>query len=220
MSSTTPDDLGLGDGIYTVPQVARILAASSGNRTVSERRVRSWSRRADTFRLHGSSVGTEVLSFLDLVSLEVVTRLVNKGVRFSRIRQTERSLRQLFPNLAHPFATQIFFTDGNKVWIDYQRHRMEVGGYPMQYVDSEAHRPFVTQVSFDSETGLAVRWDVNEWTEINPKVQFGQPVVRGTRVPVSTVLANLNAGSPEQVADWYGLDVSQVVGVRDFALAT
>ena len=43
-----------------------------------------------------------------------------------------------------------------------------------------------------------------------------KPTVRGTRVPVRTVLANLQVGKPGEVADWYGLTLDEVQGVRDY----
>jgi uncharacterized protein (DUF433 family) len=219
VATGTARDLGLGDGIYTVPDAARILR-QFGKTNETPRRLRAWSRRSATFGEHDSPSGVRVLSFLDLVSLEVVGRLTQAGVRFARIKQVERSLRSLDPGLKHPFASRIFFTDGSKVWVDHVGERIEVAGYPMQYVHAAAIQPFVTEIAFDEGSKLATRWEVNEWVEIDPRIQFGQPVIRGTRVPVRTVLANLKAGSPAEVADWYDLDVDQVEGVRTLSAAS
>jgi len=36
-------------------------------------------------------------------------------------------------------------------------------------------------------------------------------------VPIDTVLANLDVGTPGEVADWYDLTLDEVRGVRDYA---
>ena len=74
-------------------------------------------------------------------------------------------------------------------------------------------------ISFDGPRERASGWQLSPWVEIDPERQFGAPVVRGTRIPVSTIEAQLRAGSPVEVADWYGLRVEQVEGVRDYAEA-
>ena len=62
----------------------------------------------------------------------------------------------------------------------------------------------------------AVAWNLSTWVEINPSVQFGAPIVRGTRIPISAIIADLGSGSPEEVAKWRGLGIEQVEDVRDY----
>lgn len=54
--------------------------------------------------------------------------------------------------------------------------------------------------------------------EIAPNRCHGQPVIRGTRVPVRTILGALGAGDPiEQVAADYGITVDDVRAAISFA---
>jgi uncharacterized protein (DUF433 family) len=55
--------------------------------------------------------------------------------------------------------------------------------------------------------------------EINPEVMGGKPVVRGTRVPVETVLRKLGAGmTPQEViADHPRLTVDDIHAAQAFA---
>jgi uncharacterized protein (DUF433 family) len=55
--------------------------------------------------------------------------------------------------------------------------------------------------------------------EINPDVMGGKPVIRGTRIPVETVLRKLGAGdSPEQIiADHPRLTLDDIRAAQAFA---
>jgi uncharacterized protein (DUF433 family) len=59
---------------------------------------------------------------------------------------------------------------------------------------------------------------MNERIEIDARVHHGRPVIRGTRVPVSVVLAAIAGGDPlEQVAPDYGVTIEDVRACVDFA---
>lgn len=62
---------------------------------------------------------------------------------------------------------------------------------------------FADEVEY--EQGTAVLWKPAKYVEIDPRRQFGEPIVAGTRIAVRTVLVNLEVGTVEEVADWYGL---------------
>jgi uncharacterized protein (DUF433 family) len=55
--------------------------------------------------------------------------------------------------------------------------------------------------------------------EINPDVMGGKPVIRGTRVPVETILRKLGAGDlPEQIlADHPRLTLDDIRAAQSFA---
>jgi uncharacterized protein (DUF433 family) len=165
-----------------------------------------------------------VLSFDDLVSLEIVRRFKSMGASLQRIRRFDLALRDEFPDLDHPLAYQIFFTDGASVWAELEGDSGAVielmGRRRGHYVWAAAMKTFAEEISWsDGQPAHAAVWNLTPWVEIDPRIQFGTPVVRGTRIPVHTIGANLRAGSPEEVADWYGLEVQAVRGVRDY-LAT
>ncbi|MEW6154231.1 MAG: DUF433 domain-containing protein [Actinomycetota bacterium] len=90
-----------------------------------------------------------------------------------------------------------------------------VGRQRNHFVWRPAIETFAEQIRYGPDSH-ASGWDLSPWVEIDPSVQFGTPVVRGTRVPVRTIAANLRAGTPEDVADWYGLTVQQVQGVIEY----
>jgi uncharacterized protein (DUF433 family) len=59
----------------------------------------------------------------------------------------------------------------------------------------------------------------SEHIEIDSTVQFGKPVIKGARLPVSVIARELLAHTPEEVAGWHTVDVEDVQDVRDFLAA-
>lgn len=52
----------------------------------------------------------------------------------------------------------------------------------------------------------------------DPAVQFGKPVIAGTRVPVSIIVGHIAAGdTPEQVAEEYKLELEDVRAALKYA---
>jgi uncharacterized protein (DUF433 family)/DNA-binding transcriptional MerR regulator len=210
--TTAPE---LGQGIYTFPEAARIITRPGS--AVSSRQLRYWIHRGLTPSAHKAG-GFTVLSFTDLVSLEAVRRFRKCGVSLQAVRKLERVLREHHPEIGRPFAHQIFFTDGVSIWaeIDPDSNVIEVlGRHPRQYAWRNAIQSFAEEIRF-GEDRVAEAWEIGDWVEIAPDVQFGAPVVRGTRIPVRTIAANLKVASPYEVADWYELSVDQVEGVRKY----
>jgi uncharacterized protein (DUF433 family) len=59
---------------------------------------------------------------------------------------------------------------------------------------------------------------MNERIEINPQIQHGRPVIRGTRVPVEAVLGELAEGmSREHIAREYRISIEDVVAAIAYA---
>lgn len=56
---------------------------------------------------------------------------------------------------------------------------------------------------------------------VDPKVRFGKPVIRGTRVPVDLVVGKLAGGmTQEQVAEEYGITKEDILAVLAYAART
>lgn len=52
----------------------------------------------------------------------------------------------------------------------------------------------------------------------DPAVQFGKPVIAGTRVPVDVIVGHIAAGNrPEQVAEDYGLKLEDIRAALKYA---
>ena len=211
----------MDDGVYTYSEAAAILGRGEG--AVSGRRVRYWVNTGLTPPSHRVE-GLGLLSFEDLVSLEIVRRFVREDVSLHKIRRLEARLRSEFENRERPLAWDVFFTDGATIWAkesgDSDAKVIEVvGKRPGHYAWVEGIATFAEEIRFSEEGGRAVAWEPHPNVTIDPSIQFGTPVVSGTRIPVRTIITNLTAGTPEEVASWYALSVEQVTDVRDYLAA-
>jgi uncharacterized protein (DUF433 family)/DNA-binding transcriptional MerR regulator len=205
--------LDIGTGVYSLREAAAIVGRG---RPVSARALRTWV----DYGLSGSvRVENELLlSFQDLVSLEMVSRFRGRGISLRAIRVAYQELRARHPDVHEPFASSVFYTDGARVWTIVGKGDAEVAleivGKVDQYAWLEAIASFATEITFSH--GEAIVWRPNQWVELNPHVQFGAPVISGSRVTVSTIEANLEVGTVSEVASWYGLTVEQVQGAKAY----
>jgi uncharacterized protein (DUF433 family)/DNA-binding transcriptional MerR regulator len=212
----------LGTGIYTVSEAARILGR--GSASVTKRQVGYW-LKSGLSPPSFESVHGKALSFHDLISLEIVRRFRAEGVSLQRVRWLERRLRELHPDRSRPLAYDTFYTDGASIWASESETNPDVpveivGRWLNHLVWAEGIRTFADEIRYETETtGAAVAWTPTEWVELDPLVQFGAPVVKDTRIPVATIVANLEAGTPSEVASWYGLTRAQVIGAKDYLAA-
>lgn len=208
---TTADaDARLAAGIYSFPQAAAIVGRRND---VTRAQLRRW--LAVVIAPTGGPHSIETVSFLDLVSLETVRRFRDHGTSLQKVRKVLQALRSAEPEIARPLAHRSFFTDGVSVWADVVGRTEEIVGQNRQQMAfREAVRTFADEIRFVDD--VAAAWDISPWVGIDPKVCFGAPVVRGTRIPVKTVMANLAVTTHEEVADWYELSIRQVKGVADF----
>ncbi len=212
--SPTGVDPRLREGIYSFPQAAAIVGRRG---QATPQQVRRWlAVIVDPSENSSPTVRIDTVSFLDLVSLETVSRLRCQGTSLQKVRKVLEALHVTRPGLGRPLAHRSFFSDSISVWAELMDETGElVGRHPQQLALRDAVRVFADEIRFVDDTASA--WDISPWVDIDPLVCFGAPVVRGTRVPVTTIIANLEVADESEVADWYELSVNQVRGVAEFA---
>ena len=63
----------------------------------------------------------------------------------------------------------------------------------------------------------SVDWARCPLVEVNPKVQSGAPVLRGTRLPVSAIVDNFDYGlNPEEIAEQFQVTVDRVHDILNY----
>lgn len=126
-------------------------------------------------------------SFADLISLFVVRQLIREGVRPRNIRAAETYLRKLW-KLERPFVRcETIQTDGKHIWVD-----QEVIPGQIESADQHGQQALLEPIkaslkSIHFHDGSAAYWTPMAGIIVNPHIQFGEPVVHGTRIPTSAV---------------------------------
>ena len=153
-------------------------------------------------------------SFSDLISLFVVRELLRLGVRPSRIREAELYMRMRF-GTDRPFVSEEVATDGESVFVrsdvpEQVETATQSGGQQVsrvvvtrylggQQVSRVVVARYLKNVGY--HRGEAVFWSPIDHVWLNPKVQFGEPVVADTRILTSTAAETTERyGASEAVA--------------------
>jgi uncharacterized protein (DUF433 family) len=155
-----------------------------------------------------------IISFLDLIDVLVVGRLVREGVSFRYLRRAHSHLMAEFKH-QHPFCRKGIFTDGREVFIheassiDDPRLRELV---TRQYQIPAIVMPFLRRVDYDPASQLARRWRIAEGVIVDPGRQFGKPILEGTGIPTRIIATAYEANDRDDsaVADWYGIEARTV----------
>ena len=219
VSQTQP--AGAFEGVYDVPEVARYLRAATGAQpitSVNSQKLIRWVRRGLTSSDLADISGHELLiGFEDLVSMRVIIALRAAGVTWSEIEATKRWLREKL-GIERPFAAEILWTGQGQLYTEWSerlisasRHGQLALGLLWKYLIP------VHGLTFDGDSGLAVSWEPVDLVVLEPRIQFGAPCVRGTRIPTRTISGMVDAGDPPWwVADAYGITPDEVQAACDW----
>lgn len=136
-------------------------------------------------------------SFSDLISLFVVRELLRAGVRPATIRDAEAYMRRRF-GVDRPFVSEEVATDGHRVFVrSDEPDQVEVAPHEVrpqpehrggQQVQRRVIGPYLHRVRYAD--GLATAWSPIDEVVLDPRVQFGEPVLEGTRI-LTSVAAEL-----------------------------
>ena len=196
----------LGRGIYDIAEAARIVQRHPDT-------VARWTRGADP--LHRVE-HDRFISFLDLISLWVISELIKRGVSKRAIRAGREYMTEQV-GTSYPFAHQDLATAGTGFfgklteWVDVGRW----GQGSFQAVI----KGMLSPIEFGSDLHASV-WRPTNGVWINPQVQAGTPCIDGTRVPTK-VVADLKAVGEhiEDIADDLNLDITQVSAALQYERA-
>jgi len=166
------------------------------------------------------------LGFLDLMEVRFVDAFLKAGLSLATIRKAAKLATELLGQ-DHPFSTQKFRTDGNRIFaqLEHREHgdktlydleRKQFGIYDF-IVPS-----LLEGVEFDNK-GQAARWYPDKVgaprVVIDPRRQFGHPIVDLGGVQTSVLADAFRAeGSIESVARWFELPVEAVEQAVKFEL--
>ncbi len=207
-------------GIYAPPSGARfLLAARMAHEAypVQSRTLIRWARRGMASpSLAGVGGWDMILSFEDLVSLRVVAALRAAKISWRDIRQAEQWLREetTYPR---PFAREELWTFSSEVFTRFRGMLIAASRYGQ--VAMEIISEYLVPVSgLKFENHVATAWEARPLIVLDPKVQFGEPCIKGTRIPAQSVADMVKGGDPEPtVMQAYGITETEMHAALDWA---
>jgi uncharacterized protein (DUF433 family) len=204
----------LGEGIYQTRDVARIL-------NLKPHLVRRWivgywsgdldQRYAYTF---GSGID-RAINFYSLIEFYTFFKLRQQGLSIETLRKLHEELSQQY-NTPYPFATsRSYYTEKrqSKTFVYYEYMDSLLRFDEKKQFKLDFMKEFLEQVEFD-DNNLAVRYyplKDSKHVVVDPKHQFGQPIIKGTNIKTQT-LYNLFIGGEqiESICLLYNLSKEQI----------
>ena len=215
------DSSSVFQGVYDVPEAARYLkAAPHGDKvySVSSGKLIRWIRRGIASPELVTLSGKELLiAFEDLISIRIVAALRAVGVGWWEIDRTEQWLRQETGH-QRPFATEYLWTGQGQIYVEWTQQLISASrsGQLALSIVKEFLIP-IHGLVFSEVTHVATSWEPVDGIILQPRVQFGTPCVKGTRIPTRSIFGMIEAGdSFELVAQAYGLSQQEVRGAYDW----
>ncbi len=204
-------------GIYSLPEAARLLR-------VTPSRLSNWAngytykRKEDlgtkppvllTNREH-----TRVINFREMFELMAVREFRKFDVKLETIREVAKRLAAEL-NTPYPFASQELFVNGKKIVREHGTGFIQVD--TGQIVMERIHG-LVKELEF--EANLVAAWKPRHGRNdvlVTPAIQFGDPIVAGTRIPTRSIFRLFVAEQDlDIVADQFDITVEQVKHVLQF----
>jgi uncharacterized protein (DUF433 family) len=197
----------LGNGIYSFGEAARLVG-------VSQQRLRAWfcgwpNRVSPIAQSDYDLAG--VISFWDLVDAMVIGQLRSHKFSLPYLRKVTQALRDEF-GTPHPFCVKglLYNAHSHRVFVQSadelgdERIKEIVKG---EWVLGPILKPFLKQLEHDPASKLAQQWRIAEGVVIDPRRQYGKPIVDAVGVPTSVLWASFIANNRDAnlVANWYGI---------------
>ena len=208
-------------GIYDVPEAARYLKAVPYGSVIyaaSSTKLLSWIRRGvasrDLVHVHGLEM---LIAFEDLISMRVIASLRAAGVSWVEIDLTREWLRDVL-GAECPFATEYMWTGQGQIFVDWTERLISASRHGQMALEMlKEYLIPIHGLQFDNDTRVATSWEPVHGVVLQPRVQFGAPCIKGTRIPTRTISWMVKAGdSVDWIAAAYDISSDDVNAACDW----
>lgn len=206
------------NGVYSLAEAARYVATSPN-------RLRYWFKDGNRNLFESDyrdSDLSQAISFYDLIDSLVVVQFRNFNVTMKHIREVRDYYSDKW-DTPHPFCMEKFYVDSSKKRIleeirKADQSRLLVDALRGQGEIEECIAEHLREVDFSSVTDMAMQWRIAKGISITPGVQFGKPVISGTRITTKALASQFyaNGKDKEFVAKLYKITPSQVIDALNF----
>ncbi len=168
-----------------------------------------------------------MLDFEELLTLLLVQAFNAKGLSLSKIKRAATRARDVY-NLANPFASTQFRSDGNRTFIDLaprtkgrERQLIDLLSDQTQFRELVEPSLFKDVVFIEDRAGEWWPLGKDHSVVLDPRRQFGAPHMKGTGVRTDVIAEMVAAERGGQAAiasttDWFGLGRDQVTDAVAF----
>lgn len=194
------------EGIYVAPEIALYLTATLKRDVpsavqaypVNSRHLIRWIRVGLSSPTIVSVPGRELLiTFEDMVSMRVIALLRTLGVSWPKIHRAEQWLRQE-TGYHRPFAIKRVWTETVDVFAEFPLGFIAASRQgQLAFVELiDQYLQPVEDLTFIRHNGVYVAetWTPHPNVLMHPRVQFGEPCVKGTRTPTRMLWRMFNGG--------------------------
>jgi uncharacterized protein (DUF433 family) len=221
------DTNALSAGIYTIPQVARLL-------DVKPWRVRGWV--TGYYKMLGRPLIESdfqpidhhiAVSFVNLIEIRFIAAFSRYGVSVRAIRYMAEEAKR-FLRHPHPFATEMIFrTDGRGIFIEAAERTGDPKLYDLRGKNWGIHAILSDAMKNEvvySDGGLAKAWypkkNIAPDVVVHPKIAFGQPALDDSGIPTEALYDAYIAEGKNftRVARWFGIPLKNVKEAIKFEL--
>lgn len=197
-----PNSPKLGEGIFLTKDIANILNLpySKVRRGMSE----FWEDY--TF----GEKGNKAVNFYTLIEFYTFYQLRKEGISSQMIKKAHQQIAKEL-GTPYPFARNIH-TNGKEIWYEFLEDIVNADG-KQQISIKPILIPFLTKIEFNKEDIADKYFPLakSKKVVVDPKYQFGQPIITGTGIKVETIGKLYSGGeSQKNLAEMYNLDSSQV----------
>lgn len=199
-------DLSEFKGIYIAPEAALYLTATLKRDVYIERpkypihsrNLIHWIRvglmSPELINVPGREL---LLCFEDLISMRVIAILRALGVSWKKIHRAEDWLRQK-TGYARPFAIERVWTETTDVFAEFHEGFVAASrGGQLAFIEMLGqYLQSVQDMIFISHNGVnvAYSWIPHDDVMMNPRIQFGEPCIKGTRIRTRIIWQLLKGG--------------------------
>ena len=197
--------LPLGEGLYPLCRAAHICR-------VSVQRLSYWIRSGLIHpHIHASPPGMPpILSYNDLLAINAIRRFRDQGLPLQRIRVAVKYISKELEQGERWHELKLV-TDGKKLVVLVPTSQNILESKEKELVDAARYGQELFEVAFAdlvndlyADRELIESPRLKQFIDINPRVQAGAPIIRGTRITTSVIatLAKRGAAS-EEIASFY-----------------
>lgn len=205
-------------GIYTIPDIARILELpySKIQYWINE----YWSKEfVSGSKNYISGMSKDrFTNFHTLIEFYTFSQLRIHGVSVKNILNAHKIISEQL-NTLYPFATSTILTDGKKVFFSTDNEESIIhADISLQFTITSIIKLFCDKIDFHND--LAYRFwpkGKSKSVVIDPEHQFGQPIIADTNVLAETLfLLNKGGESIKFLSNLYDLPKKKIVDAIEF----